>query len=175
MKMSVSEALKTTFKGEGPTTQVIIPRAVAEEEVGAPIESDEAFAQWIDENNDQIYASAAAKRETATLYETVVLAPGDMRTKVLDDGQSSQTISTDANEEARVVLSGEPVEGNDPLFVGPIHDAVDYVLARPVDQQKEMEIWTPGRVYSPDEIMQIGRERGRISRHGRGGLPADPT
>ncbi len=157
--MSVSKALKTTFKGDGPTTQVIIPLVVAEADHGAPFETDEAFAQWIKDNNDRIYASAVAKRETSYLYETVTLSDGDMIIKLPADVPGMETVSTYDDEEARVIANGEAVEGVDPLFVGHFRGAVDYVLAMPQELRGKFDIWTNGRIYDASDFARIERER----------------
>lgn len=156
--MSVSEALKTTFKGDGPTTQVVIPRKVAEQDWGRPFGSDAEFARWIDDNNDRIYASAKAKRETSSLYESVTFVEGDLTASVPPGVPRLEIVST-GDEEARVVLTGEPVEGTDPLFVGHIHDAVDFVFTLPPEDRETVNIWTSGRVYGPRDFERIAQER----------------
>lgn len=54
--------------------------------------------------------------------------------------------------EARVVAIGDPVEGDDALFVGPLEDAVAFVHALPPAEQAEVAIVTEGRVYDPREV-----------------------
>lgn len=54
--------------------------------------------------------------------------------------------------EARVIVNGEPVEGADPLFLGSFDDAREFVLALPPEQRSEVSLFTPDRVYRPDEL-----------------------
>lgn len=55
-------------------------------------------------------------------------------------------------DEARVIVNGEPVEGADPLFIGSFDDAKDFVLSLPHEQQHEVSLFTPGRVYQASEL-----------------------
>lgn len=56
------------------------------------------------------------------------------------------------SEEARVVVNGEPVEGADPLFIGSLEDARVFVLAMRPEERADVSIFTPGRIYRPDEL-----------------------
>lgn len=58
---------------------------------------------------------------------------------------------TDAPE-ARVVITGEPVEANEALFAGSLEEARDYVLRLPDDQRAAVSIVTDGRIYHPREL-----------------------
>jgi len=54
--------------------------------------------------------------------------------------------------EARVIVNGEPVEGNDPLFVGTLEEVRAFVQTLTPEQRAEVSIFTPDRVYRPDEL-----------------------
>jgi hypothetical protein len=58
----------------------------------------------------------------------------------------------DASDEARVVVVGEPVDGNEALFSGTLEDAKAYVRRLPAETQAGLAIVTPGRIYDPREI-----------------------
>lgn len=58
----------------------------------------------------------------------------------------------EGEEEARVVVNGEPVEGVDPLFIGSFAEARDYVLALSPEEQAEVSVFTPGRIYSAQDL-----------------------
>ena len=55
-------------------------------------------------------------------------------------------------DEARVIVNGEPVEGADPLFIGSFAEAKEFVLSLPREQQDDVSLFTPGRVYQPSEL-----------------------
>ena len=56
------------------------------------------------------------------------------------------------DSEARVVVNGEPIEGDDPLFIGSFEAAKAFILALSAEEQGEVSLYTPGRVYQPSEL-----------------------
>jgi hypothetical protein len=54
--------------------------------------------------------------------------------------------------EARVIVNGEPVEGADPLFVGSLEEVRAFVSGMTPEQRAEVSIFTPDRVFRPDEL-----------------------
>lgn len=158
--MSVPEAMQTVFRGDGPTTELVVTRAAAEADLGRPFASAEEFAGWIDANNDRLYESALAKRETAHLFEAVTLEAGELLPPLPPEVPEDALVSAEPDEEARVLAQGEPVDG-DPLFVGPAAEAFDWVLAHPPAFRAELILWTQGRVYGPAEFdaMLAARDR----------------
>jgi hypothetical protein len=56
------------------------------------------------------------------------------------------------DDEARVVVNGEPVQGADPLFIGSFEAAKAFILALSPEEQHEVSLFTPDRVYQPSEL-----------------------
>ncbi|UAK24598.1 hypothetical protein [Sphingomonas nostoxanthinifaciens] len=54
--------------------------------------------------------------------------------------------------EARVIVNGEPVEGVDPLFVGTFEEAREFMLSLPPEQQSEVSLFTPDRIYAAADL-----------------------
>jgi hypothetical protein len=61
-------------------------------------------------------------------------------------------LDLEPESEARVIVNGEPVEGVDPLFIGTLDQARDFVRQLSPEQQAEVSVFTPDRVYRPDEL-----------------------
>ncbi len=58
----------------------------------------------------------------------------------------------ESSEEARVIVKGELVDGVDPLFIGSLEDARLFVLDLTPEEREGVSIFTPSRIYRPDEL-----------------------
>jgi hypothetical protein len=54
-----------------------------------------------------------------------------------------------------VVALGEAVEDVDPLFLGTLAEALDYVAAHDAAWRRQVCIWTEGRIYGSDEFAAL--------------------
>jgi hypothetical protein len=59
----------------------------------------------------------------------------------------------DDDPEARLVVTGEPVEGDDPLFIGRLSEVRSYLQSLPADQHGALSVVTDGRIYAPAELL----------------------
>lgn len=71
---------------------------------------------------------------------------------LMDRFAQERDLDTEPSPQARVVVSGEPVEGSDPLFVGSLDAAREFVAGLSNAQRAEIAIWTEDQVYSPDSL-----------------------